>query len=331
MGPGHNATVGTVGGVDLYVGGVEHAVLHLLYARFWHKILYDLGFVSSGEPFHKLVNQGYSQAYAYTDARGAYVPAAEVVEETGEDGEAVYRWKGQEVHREYGKIGKSLKNSVSPDEMYAAYGADTFRLYEMSMGPLDISRPWDTRAVVGAQRFLQRLWRNVVNEETGAVSVTDDGASDATLRHVHRTIADVRVEMENLRPNTAIAKLITLNNHLTGLPAVPRAAVEPLVLMTAPFAPHVAEELWARLGHGSSLAYEPFPAAAAQYLVEETVTAIIQVAGKLRAKLQVAPSIDEAGLKALALAEPNVIRALEGREVRAVVVRAPGLANVVPA
>jgi leucyl-tRNA synthetase len=171
----------------------------------------------------------------------------------------------------------------------------------------------------------------VVDEETGTIRVTDDAASETTLRAVHRVIADVRVEMENLRPNTAIAKLITLNNHLTGLPAVPRAAVEPLVLMAAPFAPHLAEELWQKLGHAESLAYAPFPVANPTYLVEETVTAIIQVAGKLRAKLLVSPSISEDDLRALALAEPNVERALEGRGVRTVVVRAPGLANVVPA
>src|SRR5690606_21762133 len=148
LGPQHNETVGTAGGVDLYVGGVEHAVLHLLYARFWHKVLFDLGFVSSVEPFHKLFNQGYVQAYAFTDARGQYVTASEVEETTAPDGSVSYAWQGQPVQREYGKMGKSLKNVVTPDEMYEAYGADTFRVYEMSMGPLDVSRPWDTRAVV---------------------------------------------------------------------------------------------------------------------------------------------------------------------------------------
>ncbi|NIP82338.1 MAG: leucine--tRNA ligase, partial [Gemmatimonadetes bacterium] len=149
---------GDVGGVDLYVGGVEHAVLHLLYARFWHKVLYDLGYVSSEEPFDRLFNQGYIQAFAYTDSRGQYVPAAEVEEDLERN---VFTWRGKPVNREYGKIGKSLKNVVSPDEMYRDYGADTFRLYEMYMGPLEASKPWETRAVVGAQRFLQRVWRNV--------------------------------------------------------------------------------------------------------------------------------------------------------------------------
>ncbi|BDZ43183.1 hypothetical protein GCM10025865_24820 [Paraoerskovia sediminicola] len=197
LGPNHNGTASVAGGVDLYVGGVEHAVLHLLYARFWHKALYDLGKVTSREPFGRLFNQGYVQAYAYTDARGAYVPADDVVEGKGDDGEPVFTYQGAPVNREYGKMGKSLKNVVTPDDMYAAYGADTFRVYEMSMGPLDLSRPWETRAVVGSQRFLQRLWRNVVDEESGALTVSDDEPDTATLRAVHRAIADVTVEMED--------------------------------------------------------------------------------------------------------------------------------------
>ncbi|MFE6970757.1 leucine--tRNA ligase [Isoptericola sp. NPDC057653] len=325
MGPRHNATSGPAGGVDLYVGGVEHAVLHLLYARFWHKVLLDLGYVSSVEPFGKLFNQGYIQAYAFTDSRGFYVPAGEVEgdEQTG------FTYQGEAVTREYGKMGKSLKNVVTPDEMYEQYGADTFRVYEMSMGPLDLSRPWETRAVVGSQRFLQRLWRNVVDEETGALVVTDDEPDTATLRAMHRAIADVRVEMEHMRPNTAIAKLITYNNHLTSLDRVPRAAVEPLVLMVAPIAPHIAEELWGRLGHESSLARRPFPAADEQYLVEDTVTCVVQVKGKVRGRLEVPPSISDADLEAAALAEPNVVRAIDGAPVRKVIVRAPKLVNIV--
>ncbi|WP_100423062.1 leucine--tRNA ligase [Sediminihabitans luteus] len=331
MGPRHNATSGPAGGVDLYVGGVEHAVLHLLYARFWHKVLFDLGHVSSLEPFGTLFNQGYVQAYAFRDEREQPVPAAEVEETPGPDGETVYTWQGKPVTREYGKMGKSLKNVVTPDDMYEAYGADTFRVYEMSMGPLDLSRPWETRAVVGAQRFLQRLWRNVVDEETGALTVSEEPAAAATLRVVHRAIAEVRDEMQHMRPNTAIAKLITLNNHLTSLGTVPREAVEPLVLMTAPVAPHIAEELWSRLGHDESLAHEPFPVADPALLVEDTVTCVVQVQGKVRARLEVPPSIGEDALREAALAEPNVVRALDGRGIRTVIVRAPKLVNVVPA
>ncbi|MCR6647910.1 MAG: leucine--tRNA ligase [Cellulomonas sp.] len=330
LAPGHSGdATDTVGGVDLYVGGVEHAVLHLLYARFWHKVLFDLGHVSGAEPFHKLFNQGYIQAYAYTDERGVHVEAAEVVED--ESSPTGFTWQGEPVHREYGKMGKSLKNMVTPDEMYAEYGADTLRVYEMSMGPLDLSRPWETRAVVGSQRFLQRLWRNVVSESDGTLVVTEDAPSDETLRVLHRTVADVTEDMAAMRINTAIAKLIVLNNHLTTLSAAPRAAVEALVLMTAPVAPHVAEELWSRLGHERSLAHEPYPVADPAYLVEDTVTCVFQVAGKVRGRAEVSPQVTQDVLQELALADAGVQRALDGRGVRTVIVRAPKLVNVVPA
>jgi leucyl-tRNA synthetase len=330
MGPGHGTQdASSIGGVDLYVGGVEHAVLHLLYARFWHKVLFDLGHVSSGEPFHKLFNQGYIQAYAYTDSRGVHVPAAEVVEDASSP--TGFTWNGEAVNREYGKMGKSLKNMVTPDDMYAEYGADTLRVYEMSMGPLDLSRPWETRAVVGSQRFLQRLWRNVVSETDGSLVVTDDAPDEATLRVLHHTIDGVRADMEHMRVNTAIAKLIVLNNHLTTLPATPRAAAEALVLMTAPVAPHVAEELWSRLGHETSLAHAAFPVADPAYLVEDTVTCILQVQGKVRGRAEVPAGIGEDELRELALADAGVQRALDGRGIRTVIVRAPKLVNVVPA
>ncbi|MBB5791994.1 leucine--tRNA ligase [Jiangella mangrovi] len=316
---------GDAGGVDLYIGGVEHAVLHLLYARFWHKVLFDLGHVSSEEPFHKLFNQGYIQAYAYVDERGQYVPADQVVESGDE-----FLFEGSPVQREYGKMGKSLKNMVTPDDMYRDYGADTFRVYEMSMGPLDLSRPWETRAVVGSLRFLQRVWRNIVSEQTGSVVVGAGPADEATKRVLHRTIDAVRTEMEAMRFNTAIARMIELNNHLTKLDAVPREAAEALVLMMAPVAPHVAEELWSRLGHPDSLVREPFPVADPVYLVEDTVTCVVQVAGKVRDRLEVPPSISEADLRALALESEAVRRSLDGRPVRTVVVRAPKLVNVVP-
>jgi leucyl-tRNA synthetase len=255
------------------------------------------------------------------------VPAAEVAE--AEDG--AWSWNGQPVTREHGKMGKSLKNVVTPDEMYDAYGADTFRVYEMSMGPLDVSRPWETRAVVGSLRFLQRVWRNVVDEETGELRVSEVPADDETRRLLHRTVDGVTADMENLRFNTAVAKLIELNNHLTRTGSAPREVVEPLVLMLAPLAPHLAEELWQRLGHEQSLAYEPFPQADPAQLVADTVTCVVQVAGKVRDRLQVRPSASEDELRELALASEGVQRALHGRGVRTVVVRAPKLVNIVPA
>ena len=318
------------GGADLYVGGVEHAVLHLLYARFWHKVLFDLGYLSSFEPFYKLFNQGYVQAYAYTDSRGQYVPADEVEEVAGDaSGEVTYLYQGQKVNREYGKMGKSLKNIVTPDEMAEQYGADTFRLYEMSMGPLDVDRPWETRAVVGSQRFLQRLWRNIVDEETGELVVTDAEPDLETAKLAARTIVGVRGDYANMRINTAIAKLIVLNNHLTSR-EVPRSVAEALVLMVSPVAPHVAEELWSRLGHSDSLAFEAFPQVTDESLLaEDTVTAVVQVRGKVRDRLEVPADISAADLQARALASQKVAKFLDG-EPRKVIVREPNLVNIVP-
>ena len=317
-----------VGGVDLYVGGVEHAVLHLLYARFWHKVLFDLGHVSSLEPFHRLFNQGYVQAYAFTDERGFYVPAGEVVEEP--DGR--YTHDGRVVSREYGKMGKSLKNSVTPDEMYDAYGADTLRLYEMATGPFDQSRPWNTRDVIGVHRLLQRIWRTVVDESTGGVRVVDEPADEPTLRLLHRTIADVREGMESLRFNTSIAKLTELNNHLTQAYAgttTPREVAEPLVLMLAPLAPHIAEELWTRLGHDESLAWHDFPMADPARLAVDEVEIPVQIGGKVRARISVPVDADAAVLEAAARAEPKVAELLTGATVRRVVAVPGRLVNFV--
>jgi leucyl-tRNA synthetase len=327
-----NAPPGAVdpGGVDLYVGGVEHAVLHLLYSRFWHKVLFDLGHVSSEEPFRKLFNQGYIQAYAFRDDRGQPVPAAEVLE-SGDpaQGDVTWTWQDRPVRREYGKMGKSLKNVVTPDEMFEAFGADTFRVYEMSMGPLDLSRPWETRAVVGAQRFLQRLWRNVVDEETGEVRVSDEPVDDATNRLLHKTIDALRADYDALRFNTAIARLIELNNALTKLDRVPRAAAETIVVMTAPVAPHIAEELWGKLGHSGTLSFVDFPTADPDLLVDDTVTCVIQIQGKVRDRIEVAADISDAELEQLALSSPKIVTALDGRSVRKVIVRAPKLVNIV--
>ncbi|MEU1494735.1 leucine--tRNA ligase [Streptomyces sp. NPDC005775] len=315
------------GGVDLYVGGAEHAVLHLLYARFWSKVLHDLGHVSSAEPFHKLYNQGMIQAFVYRDSRGIAVPAAEVEERDG-----AYYYEGEKVSRVLGKMGKSLKNAVTPDEICGEYGADTLRLYEMAMGPLDVSRPWDTRAVVGQYRLLQRLWRNIVDEESGEVTVVDTEPAEDTLRALHKAIDGVGGDMAGMRFNTAIAKVTELNNHLTkaGGP-LPRSVAEALVLLVAPLAPHIAEELWRRLGHTASVVHQDFPVADPAYVVDETVTCVVQVKGKVRARLEISPSITDTELEALALADPAVVAALGGAGIRKVIVRAPKLVNIVPA
>jgi leucyl-tRNA synthetase len=325
MGPKHD---GHTGGVDLYVGGVEHAVLHLLYARFWHKVLHDLGHVSSEEPFHRLFNQGYIQAYAYRDERGQTVPANEVEEANG-----AHTWQGEKVIREYGKMGKSLKNIVTPDEMYDEFGADTFRLYEMSTGPLDASRPWNTRDVVGMQRFLQRSWRNLVDEDSGELHVSDAEAPLQLKRDLHKAINGVGIDMQNLRFNTAISKLIELNNALTIYVnehgSTPREVAVPLVQMLSPLCPHMAEELWSMLGQTTELTFMPFPVADPAMLVSDTIEIPIQVNGKVRSKLSVLPTVTDDELRALALADEKVIALLNGAEPAKVVIVPKRLVNVV--
>ncbi|QXV60669.1 leucine--tRNA ligase [Amycolatopsis sp. TNS106] len=316
------------GGTDLYVGGVEHAVLHLLYSRFWHKVLFDLGHVSSQEPYRKLFNQGYVQAYAYTDARGVYVQADQVEERDGK-----FFFGDEEVKQEYGKMGKSLKNVVTPDQMSTDYGADTFRFYEMSMGPLDVSRPWATKDVVGAQRFLQRLWRLIVNEETGELRVSTVDATDEDRKQLHKTVAGVREDYAEMRFNTAGAKLIELNNYVTktygSAEATPRELVEPLVLMLAPLAPHLAEELWKRLGHADSLVHGPFPVVDEKYLVEDSVEYPIQVNGKVRSRVTVPADAGKDAVQAAALADEKVAALVGDGTPRKVIVVPGRLVNIV--
>jgi leucyl-tRNA synthetase len=324
MGP---QSEGDCGGVDLYVGGVEHAVLHLLYARFWHKVLFDLGHLSSSEPFRRLVNQGYIQAPAYTDERGFYVEASEVTERDG-----AFFHQGKPVNREFGKIGKSLKNMITPDDLIAEFGADTLRLYEMFTGPLDQSRPWETKAVVGVFRLLQRIWRNILDEETGELRVSDEPADEDARRALHKAIAAVREGMESLRFNVSIARITELNNHLTArFPdgGVPREVAEPLVLMLAPLAPHAAEELWSRLGHAESLTWAPFPEADPAYLVDDTIEVPVQINGKVRARITVASGLSGDDLEAAARADAQVADLLDGSTIRKVIAVPGKLVNFV--
>ena len=300
------------GGVDLYVGGVEHAVLHLLYSRFWHKVLFDLGFVSSQEPYRRLYNQGYIQAYAYTDSRGVYVPAAEVEEKDGK-----FYYNGEEVNQEYGKMGKSLKNAVAPDDICRDFGADTLRVYEMSMGPLDTSRPWATKDVVGSQRFLQRLWRLAVNEDTGELATTDAELSEDDLKQLHRTIAGVRDDYENLRLNTVVAKLIEYVNYLTKTyrTQAPRAAVESIAQLVSPIAPHIAEELWQRFGHDETITYQPFPTFEEKYLVDDEIEVPVQINGKVKARINVAADADQDAVFEVVLADAKIAELTNAKNV----------------
>ncbi|MBI1845313.1 MAG: class I tRNA ligase family protein, partial [Actinobacteria bacterium] len=317
------------GGVDLYVGGVEHAVLHLLYSRFWHKVLFDLGHVSTPEPFQRLYNQGYILAPAYVDARGVYVPADEV----RGDVETGFTIDGEPVTQELGKMGKSLKNSVDPETIYGSYGADTLRLYEMAMGPLDADRPWNARDITGVHRFLQRLWRNLVDEETGALRVVHEAATADLRRLLHRTIAGVADDMKALRFNTAIAKLIELNNgltkHVSDHAGTPVEVAEALVLMLAPLAPHISEELWDRLGRTTTVVWESFPTADPALLVDDEIEIPVQVDGRIKARIMVPVGSAGPDIEAIAMADPHVVIALAGRTPTRVVVVPGRLVNII--
>ncbi len=311
-------------GVDLYVGGVEHAVLHLLYARFWHKVLYDLGHISTREPFGRLFNQGYILADAFQDGRGVYVPANEVVQ----DGDT-YTYNGQPVTQVYGKMGKSLKNSVSPDEIFEEYGVDTLRLYEMFMGPLDTSRPWSTRDIVGVHRFLQRLWRNFIDDDTGAVLVSDQPAEGDLAVLLHRTIKAVTEDMENLHFNTAVARLFELNNALVAEPKVPADIADTLPRLLSPLAPHISEELWHRMGRQGSVVTAPWPMYDEALIAEDTATMVVQVNGKVRDRIEVPVNISESEAVSLALASDRVLIHTGGSEPRKVIARLPNVLSIV--
>jgi leucyl-tRNA synthetase len=320
------------GGVDLYVGGAEHAVLHLLYARFWHKVLFDLGHVSTPEPFGRLFNQGYIQAPAYIDERGVYVDASAVVENPP----GAFTFEGGAVKREFGKMGKSLKNVITPDDVCDEYGADTMRLYEMYMGPLEQSKPWNPRDIVGVHRFLQRVWRTMIDEETGVLSVSDEAPDAETRRLLHKTIESVRSDFESLSFNTSIAKLIELNNHVgkaySGGPT-PREVARTMALLLAPIAPHFAEELWSRLhaGNTGSIVREAFPVADASLLIESSIELPVQVQGKVRGRIVVSAQADEATIRAAALEEEKVKAFLEGKTVQKVIVVPGRMVNIVAA
>jgi len=311
-------------GVDLYIGGVEHAVLHLMYARFWHKVLNDLGHVSTKEPFGRLYNQGYILADAFQDSRGVYVPAAEVES----DGDT-YRFDGEEVTRLYGKMGKSLKNSVNPDDIFEEYGVDTLRLYEMFMGPLDTSRPWSTRDIVGVYRFLQRLWRNFIDEDTGEVLVSDEPSHGELQVLLHRTIEAVTNDMEELHFNTAVARLFELNNALVAEPMVPADVASVLPRLLGPLAPHISEELWHRMGMDDSVVTAAWPTYDATLTAEDMATMVVQVNGKVRDRIEVPITISEAEAVVLALASDRVLAHTGGQEPRKVIARLPNVLSLV--
>jgi len=314
------------GGVDLYIGGAEHAVLHLLYSRFWHQALYDLGHLSSPEPVRKLFHQGLILNFAYQRPDSTLVPIDEV-DEVG-DGTYVERATGQRVVQTVTKMSKSLRNVVNPDDVIANFGADTFRLYEMYMGPLDASKPWNTRDIAGLSRFLQRAWRLVVDEESGELGLVSEANADVE-RQLHRTIAKVSGDIERLAFNTAIASLIALVNAGTTGGGFTLAQAERFARVLAPFAPHMAEELWHRLGMPGLVTIASWPSFDEAQLKDESVEVPVQIMGKVRHRIVVPADVSAAELERLALADEKVKELLAGKTVRKVVVVPGKLVNIV--
>jgi len=316
--------------VDLYVGGVEHAVLHLLYARFWHKVLYDCRLVHTSEPFQRLFNQGMILAYSYQDARGKYYHPSDVEER---DGVSVLRTTGERLTSQIEKMSKSRLNVVSPDEVIDQYGADAMRLYELFMGPLAQVKPWQMSGVEGVYRFLQRAWRLVVDERNGELSARLSGAAPASEtalhRALHQTIEKVLVDSEALRFNTAIAQMMVFVNEATASATLPRAIVRDFLRVLSPYAPHLAEELWARLGEPELIAHATWPAHDPALSVDDTIELVIQVNGKRRDAITVPHDADAATLERLALASDGVVRTLEGKAPRKVIVVPGRLVNIV--
>jgi len=308
--------------VDLYVGGAEHAVLHLLYARFWHKVLFDLGYVSTREPFQKLVNQGMILGISYKDARGALVPMEQVVHRT--EG-AFHAETGEKLTEFPAKMSKSLKNVVNPEDVIREYGADSMRLYEMFMGPLEAVKPWNTKGVEGVFRFLKRSFRMVAEQP-----ITDAALDEAQRRLLHATIKKVTDDLETMSFNTAISQMMIFINAFSGhAKPLPREAAETYVLLLAPFAPHLCEELWERLGHDTSLAYAPWPKYNEEYLRVDEVEILVQVLGKPKARVMMPAGADEATMRQLALEQEAVRDALAGKTVRKVICVPNRLINIV--
>ncbi len=358
--------------VDLYVGGAEHAVLHLLYSRFWHKVLHDRGYLPCIEPFQRLVNQGMILGeYEYHTSVDAHESSKEKLDEMGivttlrksedekkpdtyvlkaknQDGSKLVNLPDQLVEKVKGKIllkgtgielnpkaekmSKSRRNVVNPDDVIREFGADSLRLYEMFMGPLEAVKPWDTKSIKGVYGFLTRAWRLIVDDSEVFqlnASVKDGTPDKDTLRVLHSTIQKVTEDTDGLRFNTAIAAMMEFVNHVTKLEVRPRSVVKPFVLLLAPYAPHVAEELWRALGHANTLAYEPWPKFDPELTKADEIEVPVQVNGKLKTRLKVPAEISDTELEAAALADETVRVMLDGKTIKMVRVVPRKLVNVV--
>jgi leucyl-tRNA synthetase len=317
--------------VDLYIGGVEHAVLHLLYARFWHKVLFDCGYVHTKEPFQKLFNQGMILAASYQDARGKYYHPDDIEER--EDGRVFARATGDELQSQIEKMSKTKMNVVNPDDVIERYGADAMRLYEMFMGPLEVQKPWQMKGVEGVNRFLQRVWRLVIDEKSGETNsrLTDAAASsEADLeRTLHRTIKKVTSDVESLQMNTAIAQMMIFVNEATTAATLPIDIIRAFLRLLSPYAPHICEELWHRLDSDELIAHAEWPVHDEALCVDDLIPIVVQVNGKKRDELEVPRDADQAALEKLALASENVQRFVDGREIKRVIVVPGRLVNIV--
>jgi len=307
--------------VDLYVGGAEHAVLHLLYARFWHKVFYDLGLVSTKEPFQKLINQGMILGTSYKDARGVLIPT-DKVDLSGP--EPVSKETGEKLVEFPAKMSKSLRNVVNPDEVIAQYGADSMRLYEMFMGPLEAVKPWNTKGVEGVSRLLKRSWKLIAEGKIADIPCTKE-----QLRVLHGTIKKVSSDLESYGFNTAISQLMIFVNEFSSAETLPREAAEAYVKMLAVFAPHIGEELWSILGHTSSIAYEPWPAFDEKHLMLDSIEILVQVLGKPKARIMMPPEANAEEMQKLALADATIQAAIAGKTVRKVICVPKRLVNIV--
>ncbi len=316
----------SVGGVDLYVGGTEHAVLHLLYARFWHKILYDLGKVTSCEPFAKMFHQGLLTSFAYQRADGSLVPVDEVDEAT--DNTFIERATGDQVIQVTAKMSKSLRNVINPDDVMEEYGADTLRLYEMYMGPLEASKSWNPRDIVGVFRFLQRIWRLVIDEESGEPRTIEPVDAEVD-RALAKTIKKVSVDIERLAFNTAIAAIIEFTNLATTKGGLAHQQALELARLLSPFAPHMGEELNARLGQEISLAHGPWPIPDAELLTDEEIDLPVQIMGKVRCKIRIPSDASADQIEEMALKNETILQQLADKQIKKVVVVPGKIVNIV--
>jgi leucyl-tRNA synthetase len=307
--------------VDLYVGGAEHAVLHLLYARFWHKVLYDLGYVSTKEPFQKLINQGMILGLSYKDSRGALIPNDQV-EHTANG--PISKVSGELLTEFAAKMSKSLKNVVNPDDVISEYGADSMRLYEMFMGPLEATKPWSTKGVEGVYRFLKRVWRIITETE-----ISDEPCTREQARVLHYTIKKVTDDLDNFAFNTAISQMMIFVNEFGSAARIPREAAEALIKLLAPFAPHVCEEMWQVTGHNNTIAYEAWPKYNQELIKTDEIEIAVQWMGRPRVKLMVPAEAAPEMIEKIALNDERVKALLVDKIIKKVVVVPGRLVNIV--